>query len=186
LTLKNKSDDPNGKSDIIKSKWDILNQSGDEMECDNLCNYTVQSVLLSKGNYIVKLTVTDKGGKSDSFQKQIKVKEDIIADFKCSLNESGPWYDCETDFKGVQKEQAYFKDNSTLSEGAASISSWLWKINDIPFLSGTGEVQVSSTEITSRSNIVELTVTDNKGRTDTTSYTFRARLPLPTWQEIGS
>lgn len=185
LILENNSTDPNGRSDIIKSEWEVLDYSGGGLDCSGLCDYPVQSVFFSAKNYEVKLTVIDKGGKSDSFIKEIRIKEDIVADFECSLSEDGPWINCE-EFKGVQEEYAYFKNTSTLSENANGVSSWLWKLDDVPFSSGSGEVPIVSVIIPGRSNTVELTLTDNKGRTDFTSYSFGAKLPLPTWQEVGN
>lgn len=187
LTLENKSTDPNGNSDIIKSEWDVLNYSGGSLDCPDRCNYTVQNSLFLANNYEVKLTVTDKGGKSNSFIREIRIKKDIVADFECSLSENGPWIDCE-EFKGIQEEYAYFKNTSTLSESenANGVSSWLWKLDDVPFSSGSGGVPIVSVVIPGRSNTVELTLTDNKGRTDSTSYSFGAKLPLPTWQEVGN
>jgi hypothetical protein len=185
LILENESTDPNGKSDIAKSEWEILDYSGGKLDCPDLCDYPVQSRLLSAGDYRVELTVTDKAGESDSFRKSIRIKEDVIADFDCSLNEEGPWQSCN-EFKGIQEERAYFKNTSDLSESATGVSSWIWKLNDIPFSSGTGEVTISSALISDRSNTVELKITDNKGRTDSTSYNFEGRLPLPSWQEVGS
>ena len=186
LNLINDSSDPNGEDDIVKSRWDILNHSGDEVEFDDLCKYSIQSRLLQEGEYVVELTITDKAGGSDSAMGIVKIRRDIVSDFECSLSEDGPWSDCEINFKGIQKEYAYFKDVSILSEGAIGISSWMWKINNVPFFSGTGSIPISSENIANRLSTVELTITDNKGRTDSTSYTFKAKLPLPTWQEVGS
>ena len=186
LTLKNNSTDPDGQDDIAKSEWEILNGGPSSVifqGVNALNSYPVPSPQLSDGNYNVKLTVTDDAGETDSKTKSITIRYDIDADFLCSLSgEEGDWYDCD-DFKGVQEEYTYFKDISTPSEEASSISSWAWEINDVLF---AGNVSTSSVKISGKSNTVKLTVTDNDTRIGYASHTFGAKLPLPTWQEIGS
>ena len=187
LDLINKSTDPDGSDDIVQSEWDILGHTGDELTCSDRCNYTVQSTLLASNEYTVELKVIDKAGASDVFAKVINIKKDAVADFICALNEEGPWQDC-SDFRGVQKEYTYFKDTSTISEGAAFVRTRIWKIDGTTFSSGAyppDPVPISRVKLPKASNTVKLTIEDNKGRTDITSYTFGARLPLPKWREIG-
>jgi len=185
LRLSNNSTDPDGIDDIATSSWDI-GVGGHELVCSGLCDYSVQSPSLSSGEYEAKLIVMDKAGDSDDFKRTIVIKKDVIADFDCSLSEEGPWQDC-SDFRGVQREYAYFKDVSTLSEGAGYIYFRIWRMNGKTFDSGVGEnpVPVSGVELMKRFNTIELIAEDNLGRQDTVSYTFGARLPLPTWHEIA-
>jgi len=185
LTLENNSTDPDGQDDIVKSEWEILDQGWANFECtgnNSICDFSIPSTFSSSGEYDVKLTVTDNAGETDSEEKTITIRDDIDADFLCSLSgEEGDWHECDL-FKGVQEEYTYFKDISTPSEEASSISSWAWEINDVPF---SGNVSTSSVKISGKSNTVKLKVTDNKGRTGYASHIFDAKLPLPTWQEIG-
>jgi len=186
LRLVNQSTDPDGQDDIVKSEWEILDQGWANFECtgnNSICDFPIPSTFLPNGEYDVKLTITDDTGETDSKTKTITMRYDIDADFECSLSgEEGDWYDCD-DFKGVQEEYTYFKDISTPSEEASSISSWAWEINDVLF---AGNVSTSSVKISGKSNTVKLTVTDNDTRIGYASHTFGAKLPLPTWQEIGS
>ena len=185
LRLSNNSTDQDGIDDIATSSW-YIGVGGHELVCSGLCDYSVQSPSLSFGEYEVRLIVTDKAGASDDFKRTIVIKKDVIADFDCSLNEGGLWQNC-SDFRGVQREYAYFKDTSTVSKGAGYIYFRIWRIDGKTFDSGVGEnpVPVSGVELTKRFNTIELIAEDNLGRQDTVSYTFGARLPLPTWQEIA-
>jgi len=185
LKLENNSTDPDGIDDIATSSWDI-GVSGHELVCSGICDYTVQTASLPADEYQARLTVIDQAGASDTVMKIITIRQDVIADFECSSNEDGPWQNC-SEFRGVQKEYAYFKDISTVSEGANFISSRTWELNGEVFDSGIGvdPVPLTRAELVEISNTVKLSVEDNKSRQDTVSYTFGARLPLPTWQEIA-
>ena len=190
LTLINESTDPDGEDDIVSCEWRNLDITGHDMTCPSwniLCNYVVQSTLLPPKDYDIELKVTDKAGASNALVKTIHIKTDAIADLRCSLNEAGPWQDC-SDFKGIQGEYTYFKDTSTVSEGATFVRTRIWKINGTTFSSGTfppDPVPTAKVKLPNRSNTIELTIEDNKGREDTTRYTFGAKLPLPEWKEIG-
>ena len=190
LTLINQSTDPDGEDDIVSCEWRNLDITGHDMTCPSwniLCNYVVQSTLLPPKDYDIELKVTDKAGASNALVKTIHIKTDAIADLRCSLNEAGPWQDC-SDFKGIQGEYTYFKDTSTVSEGATFVRTRIWKINGTTFSSGTfppDPVPTAKVKLPNRSNTIELTIEDNKGREDTTRYTFGAKLPLPEWKEIG-
>ena len=185
LVLKNNSTDPDGIDDIATSSWDI-GVGGHELVCSGICDYTIQTASLPPDEYQARLTVIDQAGASDTVTKTITLRQDIEADFECSTNEEGPWQDC-SEFRGVQKEYAYFKDTSTVSEGANFIRSRTWELNGEVFDSGTGvdPVPFTRAELIEVSNTVKLSVEDNQSRQDTVSYTFGARLPLPTWHEIS-
>jgi len=179
LTLINESSDPDGLDDINSSEWKGIEPNSN---CSDLCNYTVQTSGLSSGNYEISLKVIDNAGASSTAIGIIEIKQDIMADFECSMDKEGPWEDC-TDFKGIQKEYVYFKDISTVSEGAVNIISRAWELNEVLF--GGENNATSSVELFERSNIIKLTVEDDQGRIDTASYDLGARLPLPTWKEVA-
>jgi len=179
LTLINSSSDPDGEDDIAFSKWKGVRPSSN---CPGLCDYTVQTSGLSSGNYEISLKVIDKSNASSVATGTIEIKQDIMADFLCSMDEEGPWEDC-TGFKGIQKEYIYFKDISTVSEGAEYITSRIWELDGDAF-SDENEA-TSSVKLLERSNIIKLTVKDDAGRTDSALSTLKARLPLPTWIEIA-
>jgi hypothetical protein len=192
LEMENESNDPDGNDDIIKSEWDIINYGSSPNETfkeENVFNnYPVPSPSLPVGDYEVKLTVTDEAGETDSEIKEMVIRKDIKADFLCSLSgQEGDWHDCN-EFKGIQEKHTYFKDNSSLSDEAENFVERTWKLEGEVFEEGTGNdpVSTSSVIIPERSNTVELIVIDDEGRTGTTSYNFEGRLPLPSWQEVGS
>lgn len=188
LKLLNSSTDPDGQDDIVESEWKILNYSGGSLDCSDRCDYPVQSPSLPDNEYDIRLTVTDEAGETDSITKTINIREDIEADFLCSLSgQDGDWHNCD-EFKGIQEEYTYFKDNSTLSETSNNFVERVWELGGEVFESDTGinPVPTAAVIIPERSSTVKLTVTDNKGRTDTVSYSFEGKLPLPTWEEIGS
>ena len=190
LTLSNDSTDPDGEDDIVGSEWRNLDITGHDITCpawNILCDYTVQSTLLAPGDYEVQLEVIDRTEASDIATGTIDIKKDATADFVCSLYEDGPWQDC-SGFKGIQKEYAYFKDDSTVSDGAAFIKSRIWECNGVIFASETfppDPVPTTTVKLIKNSNTVKLTIKDNKDREDTTSYIFGTKLPLPTWREIA-
>ncbi len=192
LVFKNNSFDPDGLEDIASCGWKILKgeTSGDyDVDCSStnlLCDYGVQAFALGYGEgskeYRMRLKVTDNADVSDNSFSYFFVKKDIETDFMCSMDKEGPWEDC-TDFKGIQKEYVYFKDISTVSNGAFEIISRTWELNGDTF-SDENE-STSSVELFERSNFIMLTVEDDQGRVDTASYNLGARLPLPTWKEIA-
>jgi hypothetical protein len=86
---------------------------------------------ITPGNYSIKLKVEDAGGLSSSTSHLIKVKQDAVADFDCSLDGEDWGTLCE-DLVVYQGQLIYLKDKSIPSEDA-SIISRIWKINDVVF-----------------------------------------------------
>jgi len=183
--------------DIAKSEWYLKKQGEPDsayvlkLNCAGVCNYTLQN--LAPANYIVKLYVEDSAGNSDSVTHLLTVRDEVEADFMCSLD-NATWKDCEnvSPFAG---ETVYFKDDPSLaissnySEGASAIVSRVWKKGDgttfVVFASNTAN---PFTNLTMDSNVVRLTVTDNNpsgGRSDYQEYTLDVSLPLPKWREIS-
>lgn len=193
LTLLNRSTDPDStncpspcNNDIVRSEWDIFSWGSDpDLSCANVCDYTVQTQLLGSGNYNVELYVRDAGDLFDTvvLSGGFEVLTDVQADFSCSLD-NVVWEDCE-DMSELPElgQDIYFLDNSTPSQGAASIVSRRWWVvgETDPFNEGGTN---PSLRIDSVSTDVRLWVQDSAGRTDTVTYTIGARLPIPEWIEV--
>ena len=185
--LINNSTDPNGIADIIKSEWDIYDWGTDpDLSCSGICNYTPPTAILTAGTYTVELYVEDSQGASDTKTITFYLLKEALAGFMCSLDNLN-WKFCE-ELKPIRGELVYFKDNpsldehSTPSQGATSITSRIWKINDTIFDSDNNPNP--STNLNQTSNIIELEITDNQGRTNSISHTISTRIPLPEWMEI--
>ena len=185
--LINNSTDPNGIADIIKSEWDIYDWGTDpDLSCSGICNYTPPTAILTAGTYTVELYVEDSQGASDTKTITFYLLKEALAGFMCSLDNLN-WKFCE-ELKPIKGELVYFKDNpsldehSTPSQGATSITSRIWKINDTIFDSDNNPNP--STNLNQTSNIIELEITDNQGRTNSISHTISTRIPLPQWMEI--
>jgi hypothetical protein len=177
--INNNSTDPD--DNIIKSTWSIVGWQDPFLPCsplNPLCNMTMPRI--PAGNYSIKLKVEDAGGLSDETFHAIKVKQDAMADFDCSLDGEDWGTLCE-DLVVYQGQLIYLKDKSTPSEGA-SISSWIWKINSVVFDSfnhATTSVNLAESE-----NIITLVIGDSQGRSDSEDKTIEARLPLPEYKEV--
>lgn len=187
FTLKNDSTDPNGQGDIIKSEWDVLNfGSAPDITCTSppRCDYTVPTQSLGAGTFQATLKVEDKkAATSTSPPKSFTLKQDAVASFRCSLDQA-TWKAC-SDIKATKGETVYFQDQSTPSEGAASITAWSWSfINGSP---SSSTQQNPNTKFQSTgSKSVSLTVTDSVGRTDTSDpVTINVGLSFPSWEEIS-
>jgi len=187
FTLINNSSDPNGLGDIIKSEWDIYNWGTDpDLSCtppDALCDFTPQTQILGSGNYTAELYVEDQSGASASTTQSFTIKQDAIADFKCSLDNS-TWKDCVT-LRPVVNEIVYFLDQSSPSEGASITNrSWTFPDGD-PATNIDNETNPSTKFKSAGAKEVSLTITDSAGRTASRDYTINIQLPLPEWEEIA-
>jgi len=188
LTFNNNSSDPD--NNLARSEWDILNwglvpdltccASG----CDSstiLCNYTVQSSIMGRGTYNANLTVKDALNETSSLTKPFSIKQDIIADFKCSLDNS-IWQSCDG-FHAQFGAKVYFQDQSTPSEGA-SISSWAWAFtNGTPATANIANPQTRFYSVGIKQ--VSLTVTDTASRSASKSYNLQIDISFPEWEEIA-
>lgn len=187
FTLKNNSTDPDGLSDIRKSDWDVLNWgTSPDLSCvvppHAVCNFTPQS--LSSGNYTVKLTVEDTAGQSDSTTRNFTILQEAIADFKCSLDNS-TWQDCE-DIEPNAKEVVYFLDESLPSEGSSFITNREWSFeNGDPGENLGNEINPFTHFQAPGSRRVNLTVTDNQGRTSKETHAISVKSALPKYREVS-
>jgi hypothetical protein len=172
------SNDPD--DNIVKSTWSIVGYQDPYFPCSSpnpLCDLTMPKI--PKGDYIIKLTVEDEGGLSDTTSHPIKVKQDAIADFDCSLD-GEDWGACEG-LVVYQNQLIYLKCKSTASDGAFIISR-TWKINDgvfDPDNNATTSVNLAESE-----NTITLVIGDSQGRSDSEDKTIEARLPLPEYHEV--
>ena len=183
----NNSTDPDGNSDIVRSEWDILDTGQNpDIICEGvnaLCNFTPQTSLLSPGSYRVRLKVRDSVGNSNSVVSDFYILREAVANFMCSLDNTN-WKNC-TDIKPYQGQILYLKDDpslplySTPSEGATVIVNRVWKLNGDIF-SSDNNTNPSVTILKEGTNIIELTILDDKGRRASVSYQFSAQKP-PIW-----
>lgn len=180
FALFNRSADPNGVNDIVKSEWDILGwgYSPDSLPCA-LCDFTPQTAFFGSGNYTIRLRVEDKSGFYSAAEKDFTIKQDIIADFICSTD-NADWKSC-SEVRPIKGTMVYFKDQSVKSEGSRDITSRIWKKDNVVFSQGNNLTSSSRIEGT----IIELTVTDDAGRTDSQSYEIQSQLSIPQWEEIS-
>lgn len=176
FTLYNASTDPDGNSDITSSAWDVLGWGANpDLSCSGICNYTPP---VPPGTWTVLLTITDSAGHTATATKTFTIKEDIFADFQCSLNPTDPssWTDCQG-FRVRVNQTLYLRDTSTPSEGA-TITSRFWT-----FSGGNPATSTlpnpSVTFSTTGDKIVTLSVTDSAGRTATAQKTIKvSRYPI--------
>ncbi len=192
LTLNNNSSDPD--NNLARSEWDILNWgSAPDLTCcasgcDSstiLCNYTVQSLILGKGTYSSRLSVWDVSNETNSLTKAFSIKQDIVVDFKCSLDNSN-WQSC-ANFHAQFGAKVYFQDQSTPSEGTGvSISSRVWAFTNGTPATVTGNILNPLTRFYSiGTKQVSLTVTDTTSRSASKSYNLQIDISFPKWEEIA-
>ena len=191
--INNDSTDGNGEEDIIKSEWYIKEQGQPDesyvlkLSCGGVCDYTLQD--MPANNYVVKLYVEDTGGESDFTTHSLVLREEVRADFMCSLDNVN-WSNCDS-FSLAEHEVVYFNDDPLLSKhsvvsgGASSFQSRIWEKGKggvfEQFASGTTN---PSTTLTKDQKVIRLTVVDNAGRSDYQEYTLSVSLSLPEWREI--
>ena len=190
--LRNDSTDPDGIDDIENSIWTI--KEGEEIkeisDCslsgNPLCDWTLLFTF-SKGTYTAELYVEDFQGALDTATQNFIIKQDAIADFKCSLAdlppESPDWQSCEVISPAVD-EVVYFLDQSSPSE-EASITNRSWVFQDGNPPSNTeNEINPFTQFQSAGSKQVSLTITDSAGRTASQDHFISVALPLPEWREI--
>ncbi|MDO8424510.1 MAG: Ig-like domain-containing protein, partial [bacterium] len=200
--LNNVSTDPNGLSDIKKSTWTIKEKATDSIKDTSiclagnpLCGWSLLATIPA-GTYIAQLLAEDLSGVQSLATKEFTVREDIAADFLCSLDNIN-WKKCDdSKFKPAKGGKIYFSDNlsdsvlsgiglagrkSLRSEGSSGIITRTWKKDGVIF-SGTNNPNPSSVI---QGTIIELTAEDDVGRSDSQSYDIKTQLPIPEWQEIS-
>ena len=140
---------------ITSYQWDFK-------DGDTGTGQTVNHTFSSTGSYSVKLTVTDNDGATDSLTKTITVTDSIVS------NQSPTASFTANPTSGVAPLEVSFNaSNSSDSDG--SITSYAWDFKDGE--TGNGEI-ISHTFSSIGSYNVELTVTDDKGATDSLTKTI--------------
>ncbi len=193
LCLVNNSTDPDGNDQIVLSEWhqdDLTDGLGYSLfsSCSpppspNLCSTTFGS---TRGNWNVKLYVEDLMGGFDEDIKTVTVLRDIVASFECSLDNIN-WYACTDsgNISLVQGDTLYLRDTSVASEisfgSNAVVNNWTWTVDG----SNAGSTsQINIPQVQTTGIVIELTVIDSGGRTDTRQEILLGAMPLPTWKEI--
>ena len=177
LVLENSSTDADGNSDIVKSEWFINGVSKLACISSPLCNFVPQNYV-GIGSYTAELYVEDLAGESDTITEAFQIKRDISVAFSCS-RDNILWEVCE-DITPMKDEAVYFRDESIASEGAV-INSYVWEKDSSPF--GGNNSNPGTNAVVPSMNI-KLTVTDNAGRSASTSHVIGASISLPIWREI--
>jgi|GEM_PF-2176220 len=151
----NASSSSDSDGSIISYAWDFKDGSTGNGQS---INHTFSSI----GSYNVELTVTDDKGATDSLTKTITVTDSIVS------NQSPTASFTANPTSGVAPLEVSFNaSNSSDSDG--SITSYAWDFKDGE--TGNGEI-ISHTFSSIGSYNVELTVTDDKGATDSLTKTI--------------
>jgi hypothetical protein len=177
FTIINDSSDSDG---TIDSSNYSFTGPGSFHFCDNLpgnSSCTIQGMV--PGDYTIRLTVTDDDNEPDVITNSITIKNDIEADFECSLD-NATWGSC-SGFKPLVGSTVYFIDRSSPSEGRI-ITSRIWQKDTDPPFSSANETNPS---LIIKGTTIGLTVEDSLGRTDSQPYILSAVLPLPKWKEVS-
>jgi hypothetical protein len=191
IILTNNSTDPDStncpspcNTDINTSKWYIgPDFTTPKLTC-GVCDFTPQNFPPANniGNYTAKLCVEDSVGNYGETTQDFQIKEDISAEFNCSLTGNGfDWQSCEALPFSFVSQKVYFKDISQASEGS-SINSREWYKN-LETSSFSGIINPSLNSVLPSTQIT-LKVTDDAGRTDSATQTIGGKLFLPKWREI--
>jgi PKD repeat protein len=190
---------PDNNNDIIRSEWSIFYQDGTPWQdpyliClddpgtlnidEAICDLLLPSLPAGQ-NYYATLYVEDTTGASDQIQSQnFYVRQEAIAEFDCSLDPDEGWQSCNG-FRVSEGEVVYFRDKSSFSEGAISISNWNWTFEDgTPPSSSLQNPSASFDKVDQSSGTVTLEIIDNVGRKDITTYQLQITVPIPEWREV--
>src|SRR3989338_2920162 len=133
-------------------------------------------------NYPITLKVADPRGATDAVSLTARVTRDVTADFLCSSSGAPGSYDACGNMAVDTQTELFFKNNSTLSEGATGFSRVEWNFGDGTTLSnienpshlfaGSGDV------------VVTLWVEDTNGRSHQAQKALEVDLPLPVYKEV--
>ena len=133
-------------------------------------------------NYPITLEVADPRGATDAVSLTARVARDVTADFLCSSSGAPGSYDACGNMAVDTQTELFFKNNSTLSEGATGFSRVEWNFDDGTTLSnienpshlfaGSGDV------------VVTLWVEDTNGRSHQAQKALEVELPLPVYKEV--
>jgi hypothetical protein len=131
--------------------------------------------------YTLQLEVEDAGGDISAVSHPILIKQDIAADFECSLD--GITYNPLCNITPAAGDTVYIRDISTAST-ARTVTVWNWD-----FLPDGGLPSslssATTTFATPGPKTIELTVTDDGGRSGMITKSLNATEPVPIWREIS-
>ncbi len=179
LTLLNKSTDPDGIGDIVKSVWRVI-EVGALYSCNGVCNYTVQTSALGTGVYTASLQVTDSKGQKSSTTKTFNILRRLKANLLCSLD--GKNYKSCNLISPLVNQPVYIKDVSVPSQGA-NILSRTWSFQDAsPSSSSAPSLIVKFTSPGIKR--VVLNVRDSLNKESQRTANINVVLPIPRWTEI--
>lgn len=193
LVLNNQSTDPDGIENIKISKWYINGNL--KQECNHNPSSLPSSCNMTPGNYVgvgtytAKLYVEDIEGNWDEDTKQFTIKENINADFQCSLDNS-TWSDCTgSEFKVLDLgDEVYLKDISTASQGASiSFRMWAGSYQDntsVGTFDNNDEVNTFFTVEKLGQIKIGLSVLDTNGKSGTIIKTLGS-IPPPIWWPVS-
>jgi hypothetical protein len=125
--------------------------------------------------------VADKAGLEGSATKDFRILRDVEANFQCSLDGSN-WVVCEN-LEISADQDVYFKNTSSLSEGASGFSKESWSFEDASPGRASGHSPACQFR---RAGYKEasLSVTDNNNRKDKVRHILNVVLLLPKWREV--
>lgn len=201
--------------DCFSCTFTVLNESEGNVQCANWkllgtsfdVTYTGVAAKNSltfqpnvpTGSHTLQLTVSDNEncslGNTDTATRQINIKNEILADFECTLTDPDTatttvlWQDCASNNfkkKVLTGEKVYLRDVSTVSEGATQVASSAWTIN------GVVSEGRNTSFTANKANSIRLDVVDDNpnhsngysGRHNCKTVTVGSR-SLPKWQEAG-
>ncbi len=155
---------------------------GDCRVDEDNCDFGIANT--PQGENIIKLKVEDEYGASSETEKNIQIKWDIAANFKCSLDEEDEeGEDCAT-VRPFAEQPVYFIDHSLASEDS-EIESWIWKRwNGSDWEEFHVGEEGAFTAIDKENNKILLTVTDDVPRTASAEKTLQLKMLLPKYQEV--
>jgi hypothetical protein len=175
------NDSTDSNNDIKKTDWDLMQGEStiNHNDCSGICDYTIPTT--PPGDYTIKLRVTDIENNWDETTHNIRILQEVTADFSCSLDNI-TWKSCsEFSNRLYEGQLIYLKDKSTPSADA-QIKSWKWEHNNGSVFSTGSSTFVS---LSPSSNTIKLTVTDTAKRADYLEQTFNVKYLLPEWKEIA-
>jgi len=204
--INNNSEELDGPNDALSSTWSIVGYQDPYVSYAG-CGMSAPSTVCSgadmtmptnipAGNYVIQLKVEDSDHATDTITHTIKVKQDIIVHFECSLMDPSSmppgdysnWQDCENIKAGVSA-MVYSNDNlpdphkhSSASTGA-SITSRKWSKDGIELSSGN--FSSFSILMESITHEVLLIAKDSIGREGSESHTITVGQLLPKYKEIS-
>lgn len=176
--LKNNSSDPD--NNLANSIWRIIG-TGETYDCqitgNPTCNLTPSNPV---GNYTAQLEVIDTEGLSDTDSISFELKADIYAEFKCSLNPSGPWQECESIRPKVGQDVYFNASDYSFPSTGATITSWSWTFTDGSPATTTNNPNPSTQfQTAGQDKEVTLVVQDSAGRSASrTHYIDVSRWPI--------